>query len=204
METDGLMDRLIERADELGIPAGTDEERIEALLAREVVVPAPSEAECRRAYDQDRACCGSGALAEVDHLLFAVTGATPIDRLRAKAEAVLLELRREPGLFARRARELSNCPSGALGGRLGQLSAGACVPEFWAAIAAHGRAGLLPTLVRTRFGLHIVRVARFIPGEILPFEQVRAAIASTLTRRATVAALRVYADELAHATTARP
>jgi peptidyl-prolyl cis-trans isomerase C len=40
--------------------------------------------------------------------------------------------------------------------------------------------GLLPGLVRTRYGFHIVLVERRIPGEALPFDSVRPSIARYL------------------------
>lgn len=196
MDMEALKSRLLERAQTLGLVADTPEASIEAVLAHDVQVPEPTEEECRRAYAREPQRYGAQAIAEVDHILFAVTDATPIDLLRARAELVLMRLHAEPVGFEAAAREYSNCPSGELGGNLGQLTREGCAAEFWQAIEQFGTDGLLPTLVHTRFGLHIVRVRRFIGGMTLPFEQVSQRVAQSLTQRAFLSALRAYAGDL--------
>jgi peptidyl-prolyl cis-trans isomerase C len=101
------------------------------------------------------------------------------------------------------AQQLSNCPSAQVGGNLGQLTRADVVPEFWQVVATFAEnegAGVLPRLVETRYGLHIVRVARYLPGKPLPFEAVRDSIAARLAQRALHAALRDYAHALFHST----
>ena len=50
--------------------------------------------------------------------------------------------------------------------------------------------GVLPRLVHSRFGLHVVEVLAREPGEIQPFESVSEAVAQTLRQQAWVTALR--------------
>lgn len=200
MTPDAISARLLARAAELNIAADSDEAAIEAVLARDVEVPAPTDEECHRLYDQHPERYRASTLVEADHILFAVTAATPIDLLRLKAETALMDLMRTPAAFAERARELSNCPSAEVGGSLGQLTEAACVSEFWQALIAHGKPGLVPALVHTRFGLHIVRIHRLLQGELLPFEFVRERIGRELTQRSLVRALRLYAEDLAATT----
>ena len=50
---------------------------------------------------------------------------------RTTAQAVLDALKAAPERFAELAGQYSNCPSGALGGSLGQISPGQSVPEFF-------------------------------------------------------------------------
>lgn len=137
----------------------------------------------------------------VRHILFAVTPRTPLEPLRRQAEATLVELQRAPERFDERARTLSNCPSGAQGGMLGQLSRGECVPEFERAIFDNQLTGVLPTLVNTRFGFHIIAVDRRVPGHRPPFEAVRDMIAQRMAaeswRRALGQYARVIAAEIA-------
>ena len=169
---------------------------IEALLEREVRVPTPTEEECRRWYDANPRAFMAGEIVFARHILFAVTPKTLVSALRHRAEETLLEVRAHPELFADRARELSNCSSGAAGGALGQLTRGDCVPEFEAAIFGEVGCGVLPTLVRTRHGFHVVMIHRRVPGQRVAFEAVRGEIASRLARASLIRALAQYAQAL--------
>jgi peptidyl-prolyl cis-trans isomerase C len=193
-----IRQRLLERAGALGIECATEEATLDALLEREVAVPPPTDAECRRYYVQHAARFRAGALAEADHILFAVTDAVPLAALRERAEATLRQVLAAPATFAAAAAELSNCPSGRSGGNLGQITRGSVVPEFWQAIESFGATGIIPQLVATRYGLHIVRVARYVAGDPLPYEAVAQRIAAHLADRNLRTALRDYAHTLAH------
>lgn len=193
---------LRQRAVALGVlgedASGEDVERgIERTLAEEVRVPEPSEEECRRYYEQNKQRYRSGDLVHARHILFQVTAGTPVPAVRALAEAMLAELRMKPELFEERARTKSNCPSGAQGGVLGQLSRGDTVPEFERALFEDETIGVLPKLVNTRHGFHIIAVDRRIPGEQLPFEAVHERIAADLRQRSEARALAQYVRVLA-------
>ncbi|MGH7057814.1 MAG: peptidylprolyl isomerase, partial [Acetobacteraceae bacterium] len=165
---------------------------IERLLEQEVSFPAPTDDECRRYYDGHPGEFRSGELAFVRHILFQVTPGAPVNHLRAYAERTLMAILAEPETFAAKARELSNCPSGALDGSLGQIARGDCAPEFDAAIFADVSIGVLPSLVKTRFGFHIVAVDRRVAGRIVPFDAVSEKVAERLTSRVQRRALAQY------------
>ena len=193
---------LRQRACEAGFIANgageTDIERaIELLLATEVQVPDPAEKECRRWYEANLQRFRSGELVCVRHILFQVTPGSPVPAIRGVAEAMLQELRSKPELFEERARQHSNCPSGANGGNLGQLQRGETVPEFEQAIFADVTTGVLPKLVTTRHGFHIIAVDRRVAGKQLPFELVREQVAAELRRRSEARALSQYVRVLA-------
>lgn len=205
-----IRELLLQRAGELGLLeggvarveaafAGRDEEEsvIEKLLEREVKTPQPTEDECRRHFATHPERFRSGDLAEVRHILFAVTPGVPVMALRDRAEVALAELRGAPGRFADRARELSNCPSGQQGGNLGQFGRGEMVPEFDRAVFDGAAEGLLPGLVTTRYGFHIIDIVRRIPGRALPFEVVHGSVAAYLATRVEAEALRQYVAVLA-------
>jgi peptidyl-prolyl cis-trans isomerase C len=196
LQSDDVLTRLRQRAAELGFQADGDEALLEAVLQHDVQIPEPGEAECQRYYAQHTDALRQGDMVEADHILFAVMPSTPIDALRAKAEATLYILAADISGFAELARGLSNCPSAQVGGNLGQFTAEQCVPEFWQALIEHGEPGLLPRLVRTRFGLHIVRIARIAQGQLPPFEAVHAQIAQTIRQQSLVRALQLYAKDL--------
>ena len=151
----------------------SEEAVIERLLAREVRTPEPTEDECRRHYEAHAARFVAGELVAASHILFALTPGTPVQALRERAGATLAELVADPSLFAARAGELSNCPSGAQGGSLGQFGRGEMAPEFEKSIFDTQATGVLPSLVATRHGFHIVQVEQRLPGRQLPFESVR-------------------------------
>lgn len=192
-----LRQLLLQEAQRLDVPGADAEARIEALLAAEISVPAPDEAACRRYYQQQIARFTSGELAEVRHILFQVTPSVPLALLRGTGEAILAELRQHPDRFAELARTYSNCPSGAVGGSLGQIARGQCVPEFEQTVFRM-RAGELGTrLLETRFGLHIVQVVRRLEGQAVPFEAVQAQVADALQRQSWQRALHQYLRILA-------
>lgn len=180
-----------------GADAQATTQAIEQLLAREVAVPEPTPAECRRWYDAHLARFRSGELVHARHILFQVTPGTPVPAVRAQAERTLKELMAQPALFDERARTQSNCPSGAQGGQLGQLQRGATVPEFEQALFNGAQLGVLPGLVNTRYGFHIVAVDARVPGEQLPFEAVQPRVASELRQAAERRALSQYVRVLA-------
>ena len=180
------------------LPANTTEvdAAIERLLAQEVKAPTPTEAECRRYYAQHPERFRSGDLVEASHILFQITDTTPLDALRAKAQEVLRQILENSACFTQCARDFSNCPSGEIGGNLGQLNRGQSVPEFERAVFALPAETTAQYLVETRFGLHIVRVDRKVEGEQLPFELVRDSIAHFLADYAESKATRQYLELL--------
>jgi peptidyl-prolyl cis-trans isomerase C len=172
-------------------------EAIERLIEQEVRIPEPDEAECRRHHAAHPARFGSGERVRARHVLYAVTDGVDIGALRRLAEQALLDLRAEPEGFAARARETSNCPSGADGGELGWLRREDCADEFSKELFGHGEVGVLPRLVHSRFGLHVVEVLAREPGHVPPFESVRGAVALSLRQRSFATALRQYVRALA-------
>jgi len=174
-----------------------DDTAFDALIARELHVPQPTRADCERYYSQHPARFRRNDIVYASHILFAVTERAPIARLRFKAEQTLRALLTAPDTFEQVAREQSNCPSAAVGGSLGQLLRGDSVPEFERALFDSTTLGLLPTLVNTRFGFHIVRIERRVDGEAQPFDAVEADIAAFLDTRVRHKPMQQYVAVLA-------
>jgi peptidyl-prolyl cis-trans isomerase C len=143
-----------------GILSEAASEAIEHLLARQVSVPEPDEEACRRHYAAHEADYRSNEGARLRHILFAVTPGVDVVALRQHADKVLLEVRCHDGNgqdpFVAAARTLSNCPTGEQGGDLGWLAPDDCAPEFGREIFGKPEVGVLPRLVHSRFGLHVV------------------------------------------------
>jgi peptidyl-prolyl cis-trans isomerase C len=190
---------LLDEAARLNITGSDDEEIIDNLLAQEVKTLKPNEEECQRYYLQNSDKFSVGELVEADHILFQVTPNVDLAALRQKAQTTLDQLLAAPAqttLFAEMAISLSNCPSGQVGGSLGQLSRGDCVAEFEAVIFKQTAGTLYPRLLETRFGLHIVRVVRHVPGNLLPFDTVKPRIQQALAIATQDVAWRQYLQRL--------
>ncbi len=184
-----------------GAPSEGASRAIEALLERELRVPEPSEEACRRHHAAHESRYRTDERLHARHILFAVTPGVDVVALRKRAEMVLLEVRCHDASakegFAEAARANSNCPSGAEGGDLGWIRAADCAPEFARELFGHKEVGVLPRLVHSRFGLHVVEVLARQPGAAQSFESVHAAVALSLRQVGYVTALRQYLRVLA-------
>ncbi len=178
---------------------------IDDLLERELQLPDPSAEACMRQHAAHPARYRTGERVRVRHILFAVTPGTDVVALRKRAEACLLDVRCHDGGasdgFGAAARKLSNCPSGEHGGALDWLVPGDCAPEFARELFGHVEVGVLPRLVHSRFGLHVVEVLEREGGVAQAFETVRGAVAMALRQQTFVTALRQYLSLLAGAAT---
>jgi peptidyl-prolyl cis-trans isomerase C len=164
----------------------TDEEsQIRLLLEREVITPRADDAVCRRYYDSNLGRFRSPDLFEPAHILFKARREDndAYVKVEAQAAAVLADLQQHPDRFDSLARSLSDCPSATEGGRLGQIVRGETTPEFETFLVAIEPGQICPTPVRTRYGIHILRLDRRVAGETLPFDGVRTRIATYLEER---------------------
>ena len=174
---------------------------IEELLEQNLQVPLPDEDACLRHYTAHPATYTRGEQVHLRHILFAVTPGVNVVALRQRAETTLLDVRCHDGSsedrFAQAAQTLSNCPSGAQGGDLGWLQASDCAPEFAREVFAQSDVGVLPRLVHSRFGLHVVEVLERQSGVLSPYEEVRGAVAMALQQTSYATALRQFIAMLA-------
>lgn len=187
-----IRELLLQRANKIGLAATarvldgareTDEEAvIRTLLEREVRTPTADDTVCRRYYDNNRRQLRAPDLFEPAHILFKARrdDAAAYARAVEQADATLAELSEHPDRFGALARALSDCPSAAEGGRLGQVRRGETTPEFETFLFALEPGQICPTPVRTRYGVHVLRLERQVVGETLPFEAVRDRIAAYL------------------------
>lgn len=184
-----------------GAISETAAQAIEAWLEREINVPEPSEEACKRHHAAHTARYRSGERVQIRHILFAITPGVDVVALRSRAEACLLDVRCHDGKasdgFGRAAREASNCPSGEQGGELGWLKPEDCAPEFARELFGQVEIGVLPRLVHTRFGLHVVEVMARKGGLAQPFEAVRGAVDMALRQQTYITAVRQYLQLLA-------
>jgi peptidyl-prolyl cis-trans isomerase C len=197
---------LLQEAERLGLAleegaegSSGEEQLIQALLAREISLPELDEESCRRYWHANTAKFRSPDLYEAAHILFAAAPEDEAARASAKdaAVATLALLQKDPAQFARLARERSACPSGASGGLLGQQSRGDLVPEFETFVMALEEGQICPVPVQTRYGYHVLRLDRRVPGRDLPYDQAKPAVerllASSSWQRAVSQYLRILA-----------
>lgn len=184
-----------------GVMSEAAADAIDQWLEQSIQVPDPDEQACRRYHAAHRAKYSQGERVRARHILMAVTDGVDIQALRQRAEQMLIAVRADPDSFAEQARTQSNCPSGEQGGELGWLDAADCAPEFARELfgqdESQAHIGVLPRLVHSRFGLHVVEVQERIAGVMQPFEVVREAVAQTLRQQTFTTAVKQACSLLA-------
>lgn len=190
--------------DEQGREETPEEALVRAVLDEEVDVRAPTDAECRRVYAAERARFRTPPLWEASHILVEPKGGdrAAVEAARATAEGIARALKTTSATFAALARDCSDCPSGAMGGSLGQLQPGDLVPEVEDVLEAL-QPGEVSDPVLSRFGWHLLRLDRRIEPRQLPFELVEERIRLHLESRAWAAAATRYVADLAASARAR-
>jgi peptidyl-prolyl cis-trans isomerase C len=174
---------------------------IERLLEQALQPLAADEETCERFYAANAARFAVGERVHVRHILFAVTPGVDVNALRKHAETRLIDLRAsvrsEPEKFAAAAREFSNCPSSIEGGDLGWLQSADCAPEFARELFGKSEVGVLPRLLHSRFGFHIVEVIARQAGVAPSFDECKSAVKQHLMQQSFATALRQYLQLLA-------
>lgn len=160
----------------------TDEEAaIRSLLESQLERRVPSEDDCLRYYEQNRARFHSPDRIRVRHILCgaAIDDVDGRVKARLQSEAMVKQLQADPMAFTALAMRHSDCPSKDQGGELGWLEHGQATPEFDRQVFRL-RAGLAPFPVESRWGYHVVQVDEISAGELQDFEDVRERISDYL------------------------
>lgn len=114
----------------------------------------------------------------------------------AKAKQILAEAQKPGADFGELAKQHSEEPGAAnRGGKLGDFGRGQMVPEFEKA-AFEGSIGVVPNLVQTKFGHHILKINSKTPARTVPYAEVKEQIAHALENRAKGDALEKLVKEL--------
>lgn len=110
-------------------------------------------------YKVTGAKAGTAQAARASHILIKPEGTAPDADAKAKekAQGILNQIKGGAD-FAALARQYGTDGTAPQGGDLGWFSSGRMVPEFEKAVFGASSAGLVPTLVKTQFGYHIVKV----------------------------------------------
>ncbi|WP_296949687.1 SurA N-terminal domain-containing protein [uncultured Massilia sp.] len=144
-----------------------------------------SDAEVADAYNKNKARFTTPEKRSASHILFNVArDAKPADdaAAKAKAEAALAEVRKNPGDFAKVARAQSQDPGSAeLGGDLGVVEKGVFVKPVEDAIYAL-KEGETSNLVRSEFGYHIIKVTKIVPSTQKSLDEAKPEIVAELKK----------------------
>ncbi len=102
---------------------------------------------------------------------------------RAKAEAILADLKKAPASFAQVAKAKSEDPGSAeQGGDLGTIEKGSLVPSVEQAIFAL-KQGEISNVVESEFGYHLITVTSLKPAAVKALDDVKADIAADLKKQ---------------------
>ena len=201
---------LLQEAERIGVhadrppdEAGRTETRADAtistLLEQEIAPGMPDEGECRRYYEAQVKRFRTPDIFEASHILIEPAGQDAAAWAQAEEEArsIIAQIGDDPRAFAEAARGLSTCPTAHQGGSLGQVRRGELLPEVQNAIEALKPGKTRSEPLRSPHGWHVLRLARRIPGQVLPFEVVKDKIADMLEARSWSMAAARYVAGLA-------
>lgn len=185
--------------DELGREETDDDALVRAVLEKEVTPATPSETECRRYYDANQERFRTPDLFDAAHILIEPEGADDAAWGNAHRQAlqIIEQIGNDAAAFAAAARTHSGCTSAQQDGSLGQIRRGELVPEIQVALERLADGTTAGEPVRSRFGWHILRLHRQMPGRTLPFEMVRDRIADMLEARSWTLEAARYVGHLA-------
>ncbi|WP_284620075.1 SurA N-terminal domain-containing protein [Aquabacterium humicola] len=146
-----------------------------------------SEDDLRKYYDQNASRYMAAEERRARHILIKADKDAAADvkqKAKARAEALLAELRKNPDSFADVARKQSEDPGSATqGGDLDFFGRGAMTKPFEDAVYAM-KVGEISNVVESDFGFHIIKLDATRGGEKKPFEQVRSAIEDEARKQA--------------------
>jgi peptidyl-prolyl cis-trans isomerase D len=117
----------------------------------------------------------------VRHILLKTTGQSPdeVNKTKAKAEALLKQVRSGGDFAALATKNSEDTVSAAKGGDVGWIVRGQTVPSFESA-AFSLKPNEISGLVTTEYGFHIVQVLAHEQAHLRPYDEVRGEIASGL------------------------
>ena len=145
-----------------------------------------SDAEIADAYNKNKARFTTAEKRSASHILInAPAGAKPADdaAAKAKAQAILDEVRKNPADFAKIAKAQSQDPGSAeLGGDLGNIERGVFPAKQVEDTIYSLKDGEISGLVRSDFGYHIIKLTKLTPATQKSLEDAKPEIAAELKK----------------------
>jgi peptidyl-prolyl cis-trans isomerase D len=143
-----------------------------------------SEDEVKEYYSENQAAYHKQAEVRARHILFLINegaGDEEVAKTEAEAQKVLQEARKKEADFPELAKKHSQCPSAPQGGDLGYFTRDQMVPSFSEAAFAL-QPGEVSGIVKTQFGLHIIKVEDVRPERTVALEEAKDEIELLLKR----------------------
>ena len=156
-----------------------------------------SEDDARKYYDANSEQYSQPEAVRARHILIMLEQNADSEAV-AKAEKQMEEIQKKQGegvSFEELAKQYSEGPSAAQGGDLGYFPRGAMVPEFDKAVFAL-KTGEVSDVVRTQFGLHLIKKEDRREAGIRKFAEVKAAVLNMLQMQARRKVLETYVSKL--------
>ncbi|MGB7479316.1 MAG: SurA N-terminal domain-containing protein [Burkholderiaceae bacterium] len=145
-----------------------------------------SDDDIKSYYEQNKQRYTTEEQRRASHILITVSkdaSAKDKEAAKAKAEALLAEVRKDPAAFAKVAKENSQDPGSAeQGGDLGYFGRQAMVKPFEDAVFQL-KEGEISGLVPTEFGYHIIKLTGIKPGSVKPLAEVKDEIAAEIKKQ---------------------
>jgi peptidyl-prolyl cis-trans isomerase D len=105
-------------------------------------------------------------------------------KVKAEAEALLAEIRKDPNRFAELAKTRSQDPgSAAQGGDIGFYPRNGALDEGYSAAAFALKEGEISGVVESVYGFHIIRLTAVKPGQYKPYAEARKEVEAELKRQ---------------------
>ncbi len=153
------------------------------VLAQQVGV---SDAEVQAHYDQNKKSYTTDELRRASHILLGMTKDTPEKEkqaVKAKADSLLAQVRKDPTQFAQLAKENSQDPgSKDKGGDLDFFKRGAMTKAFDDAVFKL-KQGEISALVETEYGLHIIQLTDVKPSTAKSLDEVKADLTAEIKKQ---------------------
>ncbi len=154
-----------------------------AAIAKDITL---NEADLRKYYDENAARLAGPEERRASHILLTFeAGASQADKdkVKAKAQSVLEQVRKNPAGFADIAKTESQDPgSASRGGDLDFFGRGAMVKPFEEAVFAMKK-GDISDLVESEFGYHIIQLTDVRAPKTKSFEELRASLEADLKKQ---------------------
>lgn len=171
--------------DEAGRAEADDDALVRSLLEQAVSPAEAGEKECRRFYEACQDRFRTPDLFDAAHILIEPVSDDEAGWAAAAARAreIAQQVGNDAKAFAAAARASSGCASAQQDGSLGQIRRGELVKSIQHGLEALDDGQTASEPVQSRFGWHVLRLQRRIPGRTIPFEMARDRIADTLEAR---------------------
>jgi peptidyl-prolyl cis-trans isomerase D len=145
-----------------------------------------TDAEIAAHYEQNKDTYKVSEQRRASHILLNLdksASAAEVKSVTDKAQSLLAQVRKNPELFAKLAKENSQDPGSAeLGGDLSYFARGAMVKEFDAA-AFNLKQGEISELVKTEYGIHIIQLTEIKAGSIKSLDEVKPQLSAEIKKQ---------------------